>query len=188
MKSLNLIPWLFKHFLKGILLIVPFAFTTYVISIILKKIDGIIKLSIPGLGLLITISTVTLIGYLGSINVIRLTLEWIENIILKIPLINILYSSFKEFILAFLGNKKKFNIPVLIKMSIMPEIQKIGFITQESLEEIGLHNDIAVYAPHSYAFSGDLYIVQKDNIKILNISSSEAMKFIVSGGVTKPKK
>jgi uncharacterized membrane protein len=39
--------------------------------------------------------------------------------------------------------------------------------------------------PHSYAFSGITYMVQKDRIKVLDdVRSADAMKFIVSGGVT----
>jgi uncharacterized membrane protein len=186
--KLNILSMLIRYFLKGVLTIIPFAFTVYVIALLLKKLDGIIKLSIPGLGIAITLAGITLIGYLGSLSIIKSSLEKIEYVILKIPLINILYSSFKEFILAFLGNKKKFNIPVLINMSNSPVLQKIGFITQDTLKGIDINDSIAVYAPHSYAFSGDLYITKKENVVLLNISSSEAMKFVVSGGVTKPQK
>ena len=41
-----------------------------------------------------------------------------------------------------------------------------------------------VYLPHSYAFSGQLFIVDKKNITTINSASSDVMKLIVSGGVT----
>ena len=47
-------------------------------------------------------------------------------------------------------------------------------------------SQVAVYLPHSYAFSGNLFIVDKENITPLNASSAEVMKFIVSGGVAIP--
>ena len=65
------------------------------------------------------------------------------------------------------------------------DIRQMGFITQTDLSEIGLREDkVAVYMPMSYAFSGKLLIVPKEYITPLDISSTDAMKFIVSGGVT----
>jgi uncharacterized membrane protein len=45
---------------------------------------------------------------------------------------------------------------------------------------------LTVYVPHSYAISGITYIVPSTKIKKLpkGISASEAMKYVVSGGVT----
>jgi uncharacterized membrane protein len=42
-----------------------------------------------------------------------------------------------------------------------------------------------VYVPHSYAFSGITYFVRRERIRMIkDVNSSDAMKFIVSGGVT----
>jgi uncharacterized membrane protein len=43
---------------------------------------------------------------------------------------------------------------------------------------------VVVYFPHSYAFSGFHYFVPKDSIRPLDITGPQAMKFIVSGGVS----
>ena len=40
-----------------------------------------------------------------------------------------------------------------------------------------------VYIPHSYNFSGNLFIVQRVNVQALDMDSSAAMKLAVSGGV-----
>ncbi|MBP6455711.1 MAG: DUF502 domain-containing protein, partial [Chitinophagaceae bacterium] len=64
-----------------------------------------------------------------------------------------------------------------------PEILRIGFVTQDNLEQIDLNNKVMVYVPHSYNFSGNLFIVDKENVKPLNIDSGNAMKLAVSGGV-----
>jgi uncharacterized membrane protein len=47
---------------------------------------------------------------------------------------------------------------------------------------------MAVYIPMSYSFSGRLLIVPKQQVKLLNIEGADAMKFIVSGGVTDVEK
>jgi len=61
---------------------------------------------------------------------------------------------------------------------------QIGFVTQADLSDLGLNNMVAVYFPHSYAFSGNHFLVSKENIKPLAISGSVAMKFIISGGIS----
>ena len=62
--------------------------------------------------------------------------------------------------------------------------QMMGFITRKDLEYLGIKDKVAVYCPYSYALSGRVIIVNKSQITILDINATEAMKFIVSGGVT----
>jgi uncharacterized membrane protein len=52
--------------------------------------------------------------------------------------------------------------------------------------DFGLHNYVTVYIPMSYSIAGNIYLIPKDRIKpITNIGASDAMKFAISGGVTK---
>jgi uncharacterized membrane protein len=85
---------------------------------------------------------------------------------------------------AFVGDKKKFNKPVLVRINKDNELYQLGFITQPDLSRLGLTDMVVVYFPHSYAFSGYHYFVPKDSIKPLDITGQTAMKFIVSGGVS----
>jgi len=175
---------LLAYFIRGLLLVVPFALTGYIISLALNWIDGIIKLNIPGLGMVILLVAITFFGYMGSTLLVRSVFDLIEKLIIRIPLISIIYTSLKELIAAFVGNKKKFDKPVLVMLNKQERIQKLGFITQQELKSLHLPGSVAVYLPHSYNFSGDLYILPKDAITPLDISGTEIMKFIVSGGVT----
>jgi uncharacterized membrane protein len=102
----------------------------------------------------------------------------------KIPFIKLIYSSIKDLIGAFVGDKRKFNKPVLVTINKENTLHQIGFVTQEDLSDLGLYDMVAVYFPHSYAFSGNHFLVPKTSIKPLNISGPVAMKFIVSGGVS----
>lgn len=103
----------------------------------------------------------------------------------SVPVVKVIYSALKDFFSAFVGSEKKFNKPVLVKVNTISELEKIGFVTTEDLSDIGILDKVSVYFPHSYNFSGEMFIVPKEHIKPLNISPSEAMKFVVSGGVTK---
>jgi len=63
-------------------------------------------------------------------------------------------------------------------------MKRIGFLTQNDLSAIGLIGESIVYFPFSYSFAGQVYIVRNENIKVLNISAADAMKLVVSGGVS----
>ena len=85
----------------------------------------------------------------------------------------------------FVGQKKKFTEPVLVRINNTTDLQKIGFVTARDLEILGLkEGKVAVYLPHSYAFSGNLFIAPVENVTPINAAPAEVMKFIVSAGVT----
>ena len=86
---------------------------------------------------------------------------------------------------AFVGNKKRFNQPVLVTINKENNIQQLGFVTQKSLKELDIKEGVvAVYIPMSYSVSGNLIIVPADNVTPIKASPTEVMKFIISGGVT----
>ena len=174
---------LLAYFLRGLLLIVPFALTGYIISLALYWLDGLVKVSIPGLGIAVLLVFITFLGYLGSTLLIKSILGLIEKLVTRIPLISIIYTSFKELTTAFVGNKKQFDKPVLVMLNKQAQIQRLGFVTQQALKSLHLPESVAVYIPHSYNFSGNLYIVPKDAITPLAVSSTDMMQFIISGGI-----
>ncbi|MCP3658779.1 MAG: DUF502 domain-containing protein [Bacteroidetes bacterium] len=179
---------IFIYFIRGVLLVIPFWLTIYIISATLKKLDSMLKTNIPGLGLAIILITITFIGYVGSSFLIRSIIDSIDKFTLKIPLINIIYSSFKDMTSAVISNKKKFDSPVLMTFNKNPIVKKVGFITQKELKNIGLPGMASVYVPNTYSISGDLYIVDKKDLEPMKLSTSETMKFAVSGGITKIEK
>jgi uncharacterized membrane protein len=107
-----------------------------------------------------------------------------DRLVEKAPLIKTIYSSVKDLMGAFVGSKKRFNKPVLVLTNREAGIYKLGFITQTDLHELGISEMVAVYLPYSYAFSGMLIIVDQKNIRPIDASSADVMKFIISGGVT----
>jgi uncharacterized membrane protein len=173
-------------FLQGLLFIAPVSVTIFVIYKVFVFVDNLIPVRIPGLGLLIVLAAITLIGLAGSF-IIRTPLSMLLNRILEnIPLVKILYSAIKDLMSAFVGQKKKFNKPVRVLMNSESRIYKLGFMTLEDLSSIGVGSDmVAVYLPHSYNFSGNLFLVPASSVEPINAPAAEVMKFIVSGGVTR---
>jgi uncharacterized membrane protein len=173
-----------RYFFSGTLFIVPLVATAYFIFISFTWLDGLLQLPYPGLGLLIILMAITLFGYFTSNFAFKTLMTWFDHGLNRIPLVKLIYSSLKDLLDAFVGDKKKFNKPVLVEINKENNLYQIGFVTQYDLAELGLNEMVSVYLPHSYAVSGLHYIISKERIKPLNISGPIAMKYIVSGGVS----
>ncbi len=176
---------LLRYFIQGAVFILPIGLTIYIIYKAYKIVDDIIPINIPGIGFVIVIASITFIGFLGSSILTQKLLNYFDKLLVKTPGIKIIYTSIKDLTSALMGKDKKFNKPVLVKLNKMDDEYRIGFITNDDIEaHLGITTDmVAVYFPHSYAFSGYLCVVPKENVKPLNASSANVMKFIVSGGV-----
>ena len=111
-------------------------------------------------------------------------MKFTEDKLEQAPFIRHIYSPIKDFTNAFVGNKRKFNKPVLVLTNPLSNIEEIGFITHEDLSHMNIKDKVAVYLPSSYAISGRLILVPKEHIKPLTAEAGDAMKFVVSGGVT----
>jgi uncharacterized membrane protein len=124
-------------------------------------------------------------GYVGSRYIQNPLFSLIEHAIERTPLIKVIYSSVKDLIKAFVGEKKSFNKPVLVKLSNEGDTYRVGFVTRSDLTHLGLtQGEVAVYLPFSYGFNGQLVIVPKENVRPINVTGTETMKFVISGGVT----
>ncbi len=177
------------YFLQGVLFTVPLAVTLYVIFALLGFIDAILptilpfKIDIPGLGLVILVIMITVIGFLGNTVIANPINYWFKRLLNRAPVIKSIYTSIMDFTEAIVGGKKKkFSKPVLVKLS--QDVEKPGFITQSDLSSWGIGEEkVMVYLPHSYGFTGNIFIVPKKNVSPLKVKSAEMMKIILSGGV-----
>lgn len=180
----NIFKRVLRYFFSGTLFIVPLVATVYVIYISFSTLDELVSLPYPGLGFALIFIAITAFGYLTTNLAFKTFTNWMDRGVNKIPLIKLIYASVKDLLNAFVGEKKKFNRPVLVEINRENKLYQIGFITQKDLSELGLQDMVSVYLPHSYAFSGLHYIVLKDRVTPLNVSGTVAMKYIVSGGVS----
>ena len=147
--------------------------------------DTLLQRHIPGLGIIVLLISITLIGLLGSSILFRPFIAYFDHVFAKAPLIKIIYTSVKDLVSAFVGQKKRFTEPVMVKIGKGYDLEKIGFITNRDLSFLGIEGQkVAVYLPHSYAWSGNLFIVPAENVRPIDASSTEVMKFIISAGVT----
>ena len=176
---------LVNFFLQGLFYTVPITATIFVIYYLFNSLNQLIPAKVPGFGVFIVIALITFLGFIGSSFFVRPLFNFVNGLFEDMPLIKVLYTSIKDLMSAFVGKKKKFTEPVLVKMTKDSDLEKIGFVTKADLTDIGLSQDkVAVYFPLSFTFSGNIFIVPKENITPINVSSTEMMKFIISGGVT----
>lgn len=194
---------LLRYFVQGLIIIAPIAITIFAVTSLFNFIDSILpnlvyKLfpnavgtyqdgtprRIPGLGFVVVILVVLLVGYVSSSFIFGRIVDIFDRILEKTPGIKIIYTTVKDFFEAFAGDKKKFNKPVLVSLH-TENVWQLGFVTQNDLAEFGLHGHVAVYVPFSYSIAGQLFFLPASKVRVVDdISSTEAMKFAISGGVS----
>lgn len=179
---------LVNYFIKGLVIFVPITLTVIVFVWAFTSLDSVFKDRLPGyfpgLGILLMVLLIFLIGFLASNFLGRKLFALVEMVFTRLPLVKLLYSGVKDMIEAFAGDKRSFNKPVLATIGPAGSVKIVGFITRESLDNFGLEDHVAVYMPQSYNFAGNVVILPKEAVKPLDIDSSQAMAFIVSGGVS----
>ena len=185
---------LLNYFLKGLAFAVPIAVTVYVCVAIFEWIDGglgaFIEIwlhrQIPGAGFVLTLILITALGFLASNLLTRGILSWFERQLERLPLVRLLYSSTRDLLDAFVGEKRRFDKPVLVSITPSGVPRAFGFVTQDSLDHLGLAGHVAVYMPQSYGWAGNLLVFPASHVTPVDSESADVMAFIISGGVTTP--
>jgi uncharacterized membrane protein len=192
-----------QRFFQGVIVLAPIGVTIWVIVSLFNWVDNflpnllnfifpqqfaLVNGQIPkvtGLGFLVALVLVLVVGWLSSLFFVERLMSIFDKILEKTPGVKIIYSSVKDFLEAFAGNNKKFDKPVLVCID-AEDVWRIGFITQENCEHLGLKDYVTVYVPHSYAISGISFIIPLSKTRKLpkHINAAEAMKYAISGGVT----
>ena len=182
---------IFDYFIQGLLWLIPVSVVVYLTYQIFLMADGLLRtplekligITIPGLGIVACFLFISFFGFFGQTILALPFRRFFNNLLDKAPIIRSVYRMTKDLLEAFVGKERKFEYPVLVKVNMISNLEKMGFITQHDLSNIHIPGRIAVYFPHSYNFSGELFFVPSEHITPLDIPSGEAMKFIVSGGI-----
>jgi uncharacterized membrane protein len=187
---------LLNYLIKGLLIVMPIALSVFIVVWAVSTVDSWLNINnilgvdpntgesrnIPGLGLVLVLAIILAAGIFVTYFVTEPMYSWFRRWLNKLPLFNFIYTSIKDLTEAFVGDEKKFNHPVLVQAE--GDMKRIGFLTQNDLSKLDIVDEAIVYFPFSYSFAGQIYIVKKDKIKPLNMSAADAMKLVVSGGVT----
>ena len=179
---------LLRSFLQGLLLLSPIAITAYILYSAFNGIDNLVPY-VPhgrGFGVIVVVVLVTSVGYLGTRFFIgKWLFDAFEHLMERTPGVKHIFSSVRDVIGSFVGDKKRFNKPVWVCVNHSPEMWRIGFMTQKDMGHFNLEGRVAVYLPHAYAISGWVIVTESKNVRpIKEMTAGEAMKFAVSGGIT----
>ena len=188
---------LLQYFLQGLLILAPVAITIYSIYFVVSGIDswipifthvdanGQVHVQNYGIGFVLIIAVIVILGYFSSFFITGRVVSFFDKMLERTPGIKYVYTTTRDFFEAFAGDKKKFTDNVLANVD-DNDVWRVGFITQEDMEEFGLKDYVAVYIPMAYSVAGNVYIIPKQRVRrIENISAAQSMKFAVSGGITK---
>lgn len=183
-----------NYFLYGLIFIFPLFATFYVIVFLVNWVDntlysilfGWVPFDLPGLGIVTAFFIIVILGFLVTRAFTNPVFNYFERLIERTPFVKIIYTSFKDLTESLLGDKKRFNRPARVKLT--DGVDRIGFITEDDLSSFGIDDRMAVYFPHSYNFSGNLFLIDPANVTPLNIDPSDALKFAISAGVTQVAK
>lgn len=172
------------YFLRGLVFLTPVGITAYICVVVFRAIDGWLGLPIPGAGFAVSLAVITLFGFLATSFLTRSLIAALDDLLERLPFVRLLYSSTRDLVNAFVGEKRRFDKPVVVDLFPGGNARALGFVTQEALHQLDMPGYVSVYMPHSYNFSGQMYLFPTTAVTRIDTNSSEMMAFIVSGGVT----
>ena len=175
--------WLIKHFLRGLVIVVPIAVTVYILYVAFVWVDRLLPLRVPGAGFGILLVAIIAVGWLGSNIVGRKFVQLTELLFTRAPLVRLIYAALKDLLEAFVGDRKRFDQPVAVRLS--DGVRTLGFITQDDLGFLSLEGNVAVYLPFAYSMAGSMVIVPAANVERLSVDSASVMALVVSGGISR---
>jgi uncharacterized membrane protein len=174
-----------QYFVRGLVITTPVALTLWVCWWVVSSVDNLLPLGFPGSGILVTVLVITLVGALASSLVTRGVLAEVERLLEGVPFVRLVYNSTKDLINAFVGEKRRFNRPVRVRLDDLGNVWYLGFVTSDALHHLGVPGHVAVYLPWSYSFAGRVVLVPADHVQPLATDSTDMLAFIISGGVTR---
>lgn len=141
------------------------------------------------LALILAVLLITLTGLLARYYIGKRMIEWLDTVMMNVPLMNKFYGAIKQVNEAFSGNKNSFKTVVMVEFP-RPGMYSVGFLTSEQAPEARQKtgkNVIAVFIPTTpNPTSGFLLLVPEEQVIRLNMSVADGVKYIVSLGSISP--
>jgi uncharacterized membrane protein len=175
---------LLNYFLRGLVVVGPVALTIYVCVLTFRTIDSWLGLPIRGVGFVLALVAITLVGFLASSFITRSIITGLDQLFERLPFVRLLYTSAKDMLNAFVGEKRRFDKPVLVSVTADRAVKVLAFLTSDSLMALGIADHVSVYMPQSYGLAGHILVVPADRVERIDADAAEVMAFIISGGVT----
>lgn len=188
--------FLSKSIVKGSMVILPLLITVWVIWSALLWLNDI-GLSLlttlhldgfyfPGFGLLLMLVVLLVTGLAFEFNPVGWLYQYVEEALLRFPVVKTLYGAVKDFAGMFDKEKEQSKQTVLLKVENLGQV--IGFITTTKmptpLQDALGRELVAVYVPMSYMIGGHTIFVPKEELTLVDWSFEDAMRFAITAGVS----
>ncbi len=183
-----------KYFLNGLLALLPLVLTVWIVyglgSACEQLLGGLLLMLLPqgwylpGMGLLFGVVFTTLIGLLLNAWIFRKLSAGIELLFNKIPLIKVVYSSIRDISRFASASENEEQLRSVVLVELTPGMQAIGFVTDKATPFSSAEALVAVYLPLSYQIGGFTLLLPESRLQRLDIPADQAMRYVVTAGMT----
>ncbi len=178
-----------EDFIDGLIVMIPVAITAFVVITLLEftehTIGDYLPMKFPGAGLVTIIISIWLIGLLSGHRISKKFIEFGEWFLDKIPVVKFIYGSVKKFSTALLESDSMFQKIVLVPYQ---QSMVLGFlmhgVPEKIREKLG-DEYVCVFVPWSMNMTAGINLfVKKSEIVPVDMSSEEALQFVLTAGAT----
>lgn len=180
-------------FFKGLIVVLPITLTFYLLIWASYKIETLFGsavellvgqwLYIPGLGIAVTVIFIFLVGLLVNNYITGRFFKWLSSTLEKVPLIKVIYNPLKDLMALLPGKSSDKNKPQRVVLVPLGNVQTLGLVTREELDELPGSNLISVYVPLSYMLGGITVLIEKDKVKKVDMAVDQALKLSVTAWI-----
>lgn len=193
-----------NYLITGLLVMLPLVVTVWVLLALFRAVDGSLgavlawvigmftgePLRIPGAGFVLTAVVLLGVGMIATNVFGRRLVNFVEGVLLKFPLVRPVYAGVKQIIDAFSVQKGSFREVVLVEYP-RPGMYAVGFVTNDAGGELAAR----IGKPAKTIFvptvpnptSGFVLVVPEEQLTPLDMSTEDAFKLLLSGGLVMPE-
>jgi uncharacterized membrane protein len=186
-----------RIFLTGVFTILPILATIYLVVWLFAALERFLGkqllLLLPdeyyraGMGLLAALVLIFLIGLLMRAWLFRQLIKLGESLLLKIPLIKVVFRSLKDLFGLFSDEKSSEALQVVSVQLPGTDMRLLGFLTRSDFSDmpkgVGNEDEVAVYLPMSYQVGGYTVMMPRNRVTPVPMSREEAMRFVLTAGL-----
>jgi len=186
-----------RIFLTGVFTILPILATIYLVVWLFAALERFLGkqllLLLPdeyyraGMGLLAALVLIFLIGLLMRAWLFRQLIKLGESLLLKIPLIKVVFRSLKDLFGLFSDEKSSEALQVVSVQLPGTDMRLLGFLTRTDFSDmpkgVGNEDEVAVYLPMSYQVGGYMVMIPRNRVTPVPMSREEAMRFVLTAGL-----
>jgi len=190
-----------RHFITGLLVIVPLWLTWYVLASLVKWMDRVLAVlpvayrpeawlpfPVPGLGVILTLVVIQFVGIMGANLLGRSFVRELEKLLGRIPVVRGIYGSVQQMLRQLVTvDSNKFHKVVLMRYPGGEGLYRIGFVTGErETTFVGKPPEklLHVFLPNSPNIAtGHFFMVAESQVLDTDITTDQACRLIMSGGL-----